>query len=218
MSSQASIVIDSLNQIFVVWAGVTNNRDLTNHMYRRIFARASADGGASWCDTIVPLTAGPEYEFTETAFTAASPTSNSKLQIVIQTDSLAGTYNFTLIGYPSQLKVSTNNVTFLNPTKASILGSSTGIETVKGPVLQVRLFPNPVQNLAQFNVVMKESGNIKLEIGNILGQKVISLDKGFYTRGSNQVSLAVESLKPGVYFYTVYLNNFRQSGKMVVKR
>lgn len=218
MSSQASMVIDPLNQIFVIWSGVTNNRDITNNMYRRIFARASGDGGLTWCDTIVALTTGPDYDFTEAAFTAVSPTSNDKLQIVIQTDSLAGTYNFTLIDYPSQLHVTTNNVTFLNPTKASILCSNTGIEVDTEPALQVSVIPNPVQHQAQFFLVMKERGEVNIRIENILGQEVCAAKKGMLNSGRNQISLDVESLKSGVYFYTVYHNNVKKSGKMVIKR
>jgi hypothetical protein len=218
MSSQPAMVIDTMNQMFVIWSGVTNDRDLTNHLYRRIFARASTDGGVTWCDTIVPLTTGPDFAFTENVFTSASPTSNDKLHLVFQTDSLAGTHLFTSNGQTNQLTFTTNNVTYLSPSKASILCSNAGIAPEPEPAMQVRLFPNPVQNQGQLHLYMKKSGYVSLEIKDILGQKVISDDQGFLSIGSHQLSIDAAGLTSGIYFYTVYLNKVGHSGKMVVKR
>jgi len=218
MSSQPSMVIDDLNRIFVVWSGVTNNRDKENHLYRRIFARVSTTGGSTWGDTIVPLTDGPEYEFTEAVYSSISPNSNDNLQIVIETDSLAGTYAWTLVGHPSQPNFTTNDITFLNPTKASILYPHTGIEEKQVHVLTARLCPNPVKDQGNLNLFLQEGGNLTLEVTNIFGQKVMSADKGFFDIGNHQVTVDVHGLQSGLYFYTLHLNGQEYTGKMVVNR
>lgn len=212
------MVIDDLHQIFVIWSGVTNDRDEDNQMYRKIFARASTTGGTTWNDTIALITPGAEYEFTETAFSMTSPTSNDKLQIAIQTDSLAGTYNFTLVGHPSQSRLTKNNITFLNPSKSSILHPNTAIEEKKESVIKASLYPNPLTDQGKLKFIIQESGRLIIEVTNVFGQRVMFEDQGFFSSGAHQVTLDASGLHPGLYFYTLRLNAIEFTGKMVVNR
>lgn len=94
----------------------------------------------------------------------------------------------------------------------------TGINDIKNDLtLNARIFPNPVHGIGTLTVNMKQAGNLSIEITNMVGQKVMSFDKGFVNAGSQQFTVDASGLQAGVYFYTVKLNDQKFTGKMVVE-
>lgn len=217
LSSFPSMVIDDQNHIFVVWSGVTNIKDANSYMYRHTFARASIDGGASWRDTIVALNTDFLYNFLEAVYPSVAANSTDKLQIIVQTDPEAGVYLNGSQGQQGQSSITTNDISFLQPTKASIIVPGVGINENKEQNVMAMVYPNPVKSAARFNIVAKQAGNLTLEITNLLGQQVMNVNKGYVNAGPTQVSIDASQLNAGVYVYKVKVNGNTFTGKMIVE-
>jgi hypothetical protein len=56
-----------------------------------------------------------------------------------------------------------------------------------------------------------------MEITNVMGQKVMNMEKGASPEGSCQFVIDGSQLSSGVYFYTVRLNNESITRKMIVQ-
>ena len=80
-----------------------------------------------------------------------------------------------------------------------------------------QIFPNPLRGMGTMTVNLKQSGNLVIEITNMVGQKVMSVDKGYVNSGSQQFTIDASGLQAGVYFYTIKLDDQKYTNKMVVK-
>jgi len=87
----------------------------------------------------------------------------------------------------------------------------------KEMTLNAQIFPNPLNGIGSLTVNLKQSGNLSIDITNLVGQKVISFDKGFVDAGSLQFTIDASRLQAGVYFYTIKLNDQKYTNKMVVE-
>ncbi len=77
--------------------------------------------------------------------------------------------------------------------------------------------PNPAVNTARFDVSLKEATTVSVALTNMMGQTVKTLPARTMQAGSNSVSINVNDLTPGVYFYTVEAGNETITKKMIVK-
>lgn len=62
-------------------------------------------------------------------------------------------------------------------------------------------YPNPFNASTQINYTLARSGNVKLEVYNLLGQKVEVLENGYKESGSHTVTWDASTYSSGVYFY-----------------
>jgi len=82
-------------------------------------------------------------------------------------------------------------------------------------------FPNPFNPTTQIAFEMPVAGNVRLEIYNILGQKVRTLvsrdlNAGFHVYEWNALSDGGQSLAAGVYIYQLTAGDFVQQKKMLL--
>ena len=56
-----------------------------------------------------------------------------------------------------------------------------------------------------------------VELSNVTGQKVMSLDQGILASGAHFVKLDVSTLESGVYFYTVTAGADKVTKSMIVE-
>jgi hypothetical protein len=115
---------------------------------------------------------------------------------------------------------------FLDTTKANI-PDTTGIDFEKNLVVDNfvlgKNYPNPFNPMTSipFNVPAKAIGkNIKLEVYNILGQKVVTLFDGKAKAGVNRViwkgnNQAGELVSSGIYIYHLKCDNIKLSRRML---
>jgi hypothetical protein len=78
-------------------------------------------------------------------------------------------------------------------------------------------YPNPFNNVTYVDMTLSQVANVTLEISNILGQKVKSVDYGLYSAGLHKISIDAEGLESGIYFYTLTTGNDAVTRKMIVK-
>ena len=78
-------------------------------------------------------------------------------------------------------------------------------------------FPNPFSSSTNVNVTLNKGSQIKMEVFNLTGQKVLSQNYGYRPTGQHTLSLNAEQLPTGVYFYTVEANSQKVTRKMIVR-
>jgi hypothetical protein len=218
MSSYPTMVVDDQNQLFVIWAGMTNFRDPNNFMLRHIFVRASSDLGITWEDTITDLTSGFNYPFTECVYPTASPTSSAdQIFLVFQGDPEAGTYLGSTMGMPGQQGPDDNDIIFLAPLKSQMIITGNKEKNANHDFYVSQNAPNPVTGSTSVQVKLKRPSTLSLEIYSTLGQKVLELQKGKVSSGEWQFMIDASGLNSGVYFYTVRAGDQQITKKMIVE-
>jgi hypothetical protein len=151
---------------------------------------------------------GQEYAYPA----VAKKLKNNKLQLITQTSSQPG----------SNIKDTAVPVHDVNIEYREISTSDfipVGIDNTavarKNPVSQN--YPNPVKGLTYFNVNLDKTAPVTVEVSNVMGQKIMSMDKGFVNAGSKVFSIDGNQLTSGVYFYTVKINGESYTHKMIVE-
>ncbi len=81
--------------------------------------------------------------------------------------------------------------------------------------------PNPFNPTTSINFTLPRASNVKLEIYNILGQKVLELANGFYEAGTYSEfwdgnDSNGKNVSTGVYFYQLSVDDFQETKKMLL--
>jgi hypothetical protein len=78
-------------------------------------------------------------------------------------------------------------------------------------------YPNPANGTTSFVVNVDKTANVTVEVSNIVGQKLMILDKGVVNAGAQKFTIDCSSLTSGVYFYTVKQGEKSVTKKMIVQ-
>ena len=74
--------------------------------------------------------------------------------------------------------------------------------------------PNPFSGNTTIEYSIKESSAVKLEIVDITGKKLMTVDEGKKTAGNHSLIINADKLSSGLYFYTLIANGSRLTRKM----
>jgi len=220
MSSMPTIVADEFDNIFVVWASITNLRDQNNYMMRHLIARASTTGGQTWHETLLDITGDfIQYNWSECVYPNAAPFSyNDSLYILFQSDSEASAYWKLQGSGQGQMDITVNDIIVMKTSKQAIINPGVGIEEPGKTSFSVsQNMPNPFHSNSVINVNLETAANLSLAVYSVIGQKVLEISKGSVNSGAYQFMLDGTELQPGVYFYTVKVNKESVTKKMIVK-
>ena len=77
-------------------------------------------------------------------------------------------------------------------------------------------YPNPFNPSTQISCVLPEATQVRLEVFNSVGQKVMELVNGQMPAGMHTVQLDAKGLASGVYLYKLSTPLFRQARKMLL--
>jgi len=77
-------------------------------------------------------------------------------------------------------------------------------------------FPNPFNPSTQIRYSLMEAGNVKLTISDMLGKEIALLANEYQTPGSYSINFNGENLSSGVYFYTLSVDGYKLSKKMLL--
>jgi N-acetylmuramoyl-L-alanine amidase len=77
-------------------------------------------------------------------------------------------------------------------------------------------YPNPFNPYTRIKFGIPRSGNVKLEVYNLLGEKIVTLADKEMTAGLYQIYLNAEDFSAGVYIYILSVNDFSKSRKMIL--
>lgn len=74
-------------------------------------------------------------------------------------------------------------------------------------------YPNPVREYSYFKFRLSNPQQVSVQLFDLLGNQIKSLDEDFYSAGIHTVRMDVSDVKPGIYFYKVHIK-----GKTITER
>ena len=133
------------------------------------------------------------------------------------------------IGGPILLGLDDGTTEFTPAFKSGLItfGNPTGIdddETTKPVAFGLKQnYPNPFNPETTIDFSLDKPAEIRLEVFNLLGQRVDQLAAGFYQTGTYSVIWSARGsdgseLPSGIYFYTLSSGSNFESGKMILLR
>ncbi|MBU2650897.1 MAG: T9SS type A sorting domain-containing protein [Bacteroidetes bacterium] len=212
VSSMPQITIDESDNIYVLYSSVAETFQTDDQNYKHLNLRVSYDNGETWQPEIYDLTADIMHVFSECVHPVMSPTSDDYIHIIYQEDSEpGGSVQGDLDPYGD------NRTPYIKVAKSE-LGVGTG-EINKPEYLDLagQNFPNPASTYTSISIHLLNSANVDMEVFNVTGQKVLSVNKGNLSAGVHNITLDISALPAGTYFYTVRANDEQITHKMQVK-
>jgi hypothetical protein len=79
-------------------------------------------------------------------------------------------------------------------------------------------FPNPFNPSTSIRFSIPEAGLVTLRVFTLLGEEVTTLVNDYMNAGSYNVEFDASRLTTGVYFYTISVNNFASTKKMILTK
>ncbi|MCF8367676.1 MAG: T9SS type A sorting domain-containing protein [Bacteroidales bacterium] len=209
-SGQPTIYVDDNNQVFVVWAGLTETFNNGLQDYRHLWGRSSPNGG-EWWGGFVDLTGDLVHIFDECVFPNMAQNSDDYVYLNYQRDTEPG------LSIRGDLDpAGDNNITFMKISKAEFPVGITEKPTIRDiDVAQNQ--PNPFSGTSSVYVNLLKAANLSMDVTNMMGQVVYTVDAGRATAGLNKMDIDGSQLSSGVYFYTVKAGESVVTKKMIVE-
>jgi len=116
-------------------------------------------------------------------------------------------YYFPQSTTPSMIRLNTN------------LTDPTGIvEVQKNSPALFQNVPNPANNSTRISYELAKADNVTLDIYDLTGRKVLSLNEGNKSIGVHSIDVSLNNLSAGTYFYTLRTTDFSKTKKMIVRK
>lgn len=208
-SSLAQIVIDDMNQIFVVFSSVTEGYDNGSQQYRHLWISTSPDGGTTWGD-FIHLSEDILHILDECVFASAANMTDENIHIMYQADSEPG-----LAVRGDEDTPGENVIYYMQIPKDEVMHANGGSVKVKEMVVSQN-YPNPFNGTTAVDVTLAGASDVSVEVYTITGQKVSSKSYGNMNEGTHRIELNGAGLNAGIYFYTVKAGEKSSTGKMTV--
>ena len=77
-------------------------------------------------------------------------------------------------------------------------------------------YPNPFNPITKINFTIAKAGKVSLKVYDILGQKIKTLINRRMAKGSYSINFNGKNLPSGVYVYTLSVNEYKNSKKMIL--
>ncbi len=203
------ISIDAENNLFVATSTITEH-NFIEFNYRRIFVNSSFNGGLSW-EGQVDVTDDNNFIFSECAFPAMAPVIGDKVHIVFQRDDLPGFHEWLDNHAPVE-----NQMIALSFEKDFFVG--VGEELEQTNIKLSEGYPNPAENLINFELKLDSKARVNITLTSIVGQIVRVENFGELQSGAVTLSLDVSELMSGAYFFTAEVDHQKFSRKIIVAR
>jgi hypothetical protein len=210
-SSQPQILVDDVNGIYVVWAGLTETYNNGTQDYRHLWARYSPNGDF-WGNKFVDLTSDLIHIFDECVFPSIASTSDDYFYLVYQTDIEPG---LAVRGDLDPYTDNTIRVMKVDKNEIKVGITENNMPAYDYDVLQN--YPNPANGYTTVKVNIRKATELSLSVVNMMGQKVLEVAPRAVLAGMNQITFDASELTPGAYFYIVKAGDASISKKMLVE-
>ena len=91
------------------------------------------------------------------------------------------------------------------------------LNSVEQIATSIDLYPNPAQSTTTLSYNLTSSSNVTLNIFDMNGRLISSLNKGRQGAGLHTQEISLSSLSKGVYMIQIITNNATQSSKLIVQ-
>ncbi len=78
-------------------------------------------------------------------------------------------------------------------------------------------YPNPFNSTTTIVATIEHDASLSLVVTNLIGQRVIAIDKGEVGAGAHTFTIEAATLESGIYFYTVMAGEHAVTRKMIVE-
>ncbi|MCD4681910.1 MAG: T9SS type A sorting domain-containing protein [Bacteroidales bacterium] len=196
-SSMPQILIDEMNQLFVVYSSVTETYNSGDEDYRHLWCRYSPNG--DWWGPFFDLTIELIHVFDECVFPSLASNSGDYFYLIYQKDGRPGLqYSYNPCG-PSL----DNSITFMKVLKEDVQVGIPETDKLTSNGLVLQNYPNPMNERTTIKYVLSMDARVKLKLFNGFGQEVCKLLDLFQPAGSYKVNFEKGNLNSGIYYYTL---------------
>ncbi|MEI7980945.1 MAG: T9SS type A sorting domain-containing protein [Bacteroidota bacterium] len=218
LSTFPQMSVDAAGNLYVIYSQVTwENPSPEGINFRHIYGRAKFHNKTTWSSDPIDFNAGILYYGQEFVWgTMAKKMTNDKLRFIYQTADQPGTAVGTL-GTTGAIPYHDNFFQYREVPGNTFWPTGINGNTVTSKSSVSQNYPNPVKGITYFNINLDQAANVTLEISNIMGQKVLSLDKGMINAGTHRMTIDGNQMMSGIYFYTVRINGEAFTHKMIVE-
>ena len=213
-----SVVIDPWNNIYFLWRGLTvGNPDPTPYNYSHVWGRAWFNGHTKM-SPMVDFNADFLYIFQEFAYPEVAKVikNNNKILLVAQTSAQPGSNVAAGTTYPA-VPVHEVSFAYREILTSAFIAASVPTTPTANKNFVGQNYPNPVKGSTSFTVNVDKAATVVVEVSNIMGQTIMTLDKGVVNAGAQKFTIDCNSLTSGIYFYTVKINGESYTHKMIVE-
>jgi hypothetical protein len=203
------ISIDADDNMFVAYSTLAPDYSSGTFFYRHILANGSFDGGNIWNGQI-DLNAEIQFILSECAYPEMAPVIGDYVHVVFQEDNIPGIHEWLENHPPCE-----NRMYHKDVPKDIFIGVCEPAETLQFEISQN--FPNPASNTTQLGLRLEKTSDVSVSIVNVVGQIIKKTDMGTMNTGNNIITLDVSDLSPGIYYYTVQVDEQKATRKMIVQ-
>lgn len=163
---------------------------------------------SSWCTT---NGINPDAKFSNSAV-SMSPYGTAGMPKVI----VVGGANHTV--YYNQNGGAVTQSGIQNAINSAITANVTTIKESNSIVSSLEVYPNPTNTSATLSLKTSKNSSVKIEVLNLLGQKVMDVYSGELNQGDNSIKINTSELANGNYFISCYDGEVSKKIKMIVQR
>jgi len=196
--------------LFCAYNATTGEYGTDTSAYYAVWFSYSGDFGNTWStpERVTPATPLRDWRFVSVSQVNNTSGNSTLVQMLVQSDSLAGTHvNGSPIGQGEAVGIKTEVIVGINNISS----------TVPGDYSLAQNFPNPFNPTTSIRFDIKNTSNITLKVYNANGQEVATLvNNEVVTPGTKEVSFNGNNLSSGIYFYTLFAGDFKETKKMML--
>lgn len=107
---------------------------------------------------------------------------------------------------------------FEEQATAAMVTTVVGVEDENEGAAQMNIYPNPANDIANVNFSIAENADVVIEVVSLVGQKVVSVNKGNLAAGNYIHQLDVQNLNAGIYLVNVIANGAVNTMRVTVSK
>jgi hypothetical protein len=215
LTSFPQISIDAAGNISSIWSGITYQNPDPSGLgnYRHIWWRGYNYTSQTWDSDQIDANSDISYIFNEYVYPSMG-------KVIITDYRQDNNYIYQTASVPGSAIVTTTLATktctiehrdFYIP-----IGAVSNIQAPKRDFVGQN-YPNPVNGLTTFNVYLQQDSKVIINVTNITGQNLMTIDKGTIASGAHQFTIDASQLSTGIYFYSVTINGQTTTHKMIAE-
>lgn len=212
--------IDASGKIYLTYSSVNESTDtsviaeLSRHIYISTLAPPYSPSDWSYPYDIIPsIASGGMGEMQEGAFASiARSVDNNFAYILYQRDERPG---IRVIAPPGSWD-SNQGPSDLILTKVETI-TLNNYTNNRSELFISQNYPNPVKGTTYINISIKNPGDVRFEVCDIIGKPVYSETRKRLAEGNHTISFDASKLSAGIYNYTVTSNGQRLTKQMIRK-
>jgi len=152
-----------------------------------------------------------QFIFSECAYPAMAPVVDNTIYFLFQEDPTPGTFE-----WPNeQPEAGENSMIMMSVPKSVFVGIEENEASLNFELSDI--YPNPASTHAPFNIRLEDQAGVSVNVLNVVGQSVRTMELGQLNAGDHKLSLDVSDLTSGLYYCTVVVDGQSSTRKIVIQ-